>query len=305
MSFPIFESDTFPLIAEKINQILMLSELKLIKTQKVNNIFQAIVPTLSSGKLEISTNILANTTKILSVKFNETTMDVTCHYGMKYYNFDSKKGDIIQLRDLFTEQGYKDVYKYVTKKRVKNLKKEISKLDTAWQKHLDNVIDGYQNDDLSSFYIKKSSIYIDGKNHFSKNQQYSIETISKFTFDEFAPYLNEYGKYLLGETQDITIDYKLNNFPKLYQGKIAGQDVVVLLNIHNDKTVLGIYAYEKYGIGINLEGKISEEKLNLVEKTEDNEENGFIEAMYEEDKITGIWLNKDKSKKYEVMLLRK
>lgn len=313
MSFPIFESDTLPLVAEKINQILLLSELKLIKTQKVNDIFQVMFPKFKEkpvwfGGFDISTSIFTNTTQVLSIKFDEASCGGTCYYWVQYYNFDSKKGDIIQLKDLFTEQGYKTFYKFLTKKRVKFLRKEItSKIqDTTRQKEFHYIIENYQNDYLEDFYIEKGNIYIDGFNRFHKNEKFdNIETVSKFTYAEFAPYLNEYGKYLFGETQDTIINYQLNNFPKLYRGQIAGQDVVWLLTKYPDKTVLGIYAYEKYGIGIDLEGKIEKGKLSMVEKTAYNEDNGFIEATFSEDKIIGIWLNKDKTKQYEVVLLRK
>lgn len=311
MNFPIFEKDTFSLVADKINQTLQLGELALIKTQKVVDIFKVMFPKAEDQPVwgvsfAISTSVFTNTAKVLSMKFDETSCGATCYYWVQYYNFDSKKGDIIRLKDLFTKQGYKQFCQYITKKRVKSFRKAISKLDKVRQKDFNYIIENYQNDNFNDFYIEKGSIYIDGYNSFSKHEKFDgIETISEFVFSEFSMYLNDYGKYLFLEDNVMPIDYKLYNFPKLYKGKIAGQDVILLIKLYYDATVSCIYAYEKYGIGIDLVGKISNGKLNLIEKTADNEDNGFIEATYEDDKIIGIWLNKDKTKKHEVMLLQK
>ena len=197
-----------------------------------------------------------------------------------------------------------------------DVKDEIHrKIEPEYRESFFEAISGaYKVDDLTDFYIKDNNLYLDGENSFSKNAKFDgIETICKFKLSEFKSHLNNYGKSVFGLNNKAVNKYRSNVLPQLFQGKIRNQKVVLLLNTGYENEIKADYAYSKYGKGIFLEGKMENGKLSLTEKLpKPNEkgfikyvDNGFIEADFDGQKITGIWINSDKSKTYNLNLSRK
>lgn len=307
-SFPIF-SKSNKFVAKKINQTLQITELNILKGFETNNIFEEVSiddGTIYGGKLEITFTIQNNSNRLLSVKFAESSCGATCHYWVDYYNFNSGNGDIIQLKDLFTENGYKTFFNFVTKRRIAHLKKELTKKIKADEReYFYDIIGCYERDDLIDYYIKNNTLYIDGENCFSKNQKFSgIKTISRFRLKEFKNYLNGYGKSLFSITKNSIRKYRSNILPQLFYGTIAQQDVLLVLNTGYEKEIRAEYVDLRYGKGIFLQGELNGTELTLIEKIA-KKDNGFIKAKFDGQNIVGTWISKDKTITHELRLTRK
>jgi len=308
-SFPIFLQSFDINSTDRINQLLQISELEILKGFERKNIFENVSKdngTIYGGKVEISFEIKSNTPRLLSLQLNESSCGATCAYWVKYYNFNSGNGEMLQLRDLFTEIGYKIFYKIISKKRISEFKKQLTKLDTSEKDGFLDITGCYEDNNLEDFYIKGNTLYIDGENCFSKNQKSSdIETISKFNLSEFKKYLNDYGKTIFSLNQKTVEKFHSSTLPQLFQGKISEQDVLMVLNNGYKQEMRAEYVYLKYGKGIFLEGELNKNELTLKEKNSDFGDNGFIEAKYDGQQIIGAWTNKNKTKKYKINLTRK
>jgi hypothetical protein len=318
-TFPVFSNSANKYAASKINQILQISELEILKGFEAESIFERISADgggIYGGKAEIKFKVFDNTDKVLSVKLDESSCGATCAYWVKYYNFNSGNGDLIQLKDLFTEKGYETFFAFVTKRRIAQLKNEIRKLKPSERGDFEGISGSYEADDLTDFYVKNNVLYIDGENSFSKNQKFAsieIKRISQFKLSEIKSYLNDYGKSLFGLTKDSIKKYRSNILPQLFQGKIGEQKVILVLNNGYESEMKAEYVYSKYGKGIYVEGKIKANELSLTEKLAkpkesgfiDYVDNGFIEARFDGQNIIGTWTDKDNLKIFDLQLMRK
>lgn len=317
-SFPIFSKSINNYAANKINQTLQISELEILKGFETKSIFEIVSYDgggMYGGKTNLKFRVFDNNSKILSVKLDQSSCGATCTYWVKYYNFNSGNGDLIQLKDLFTPKGFEKFIVFAFKRRVIELKNEIhSKLPPAERSDFENLIGLYKTDDLTDFYVRNNALYIDGENSFHKNQKFSgIKTISKFNLSEFKSDLNDYGKSIFGLNNKAVKNYRSNLLPQLFQGKIGEQNVVLVLNLDYENHIEAEYVYSKYGKGIFLDGKIKDNKLSFTEKISKTTENGmitqvdngFIEAEFDGQKIIGNWQNHDKTKTFNLSLSRK
>jgi hypothetical protein len=309
-SFPVFSNRTEKAATGKINQLLQLAELNLLKVPETEDIFEKArsdnAGTIYGGKTDIETTIEHNSGKFLSIKLNETSSGMTCRYWVQYYTFNSGNGDYIQLKDLFTEKGYRAFHKFAMKRRIADFKKELLKLEPHQREYLLEIIGSYEADELRDFYIKGGSIYIDGENSFAKNDKfYGVETVSKFKLAEFKDYLNDYGRSLFSISKEPVGKFRGDPFFQLFQGTIAGQKVLLLLNKNDNEEIRAEYVYLRYGRGLFLAGELKEDQLTLTEKIPGLEENGYINAKFDGRQIVGTWTNKDRSAAHELRLTRK
>lgn len=318
-SFPVFSKSSSSYATKKINQTLQISELEILKGFEEKSIFERISYDgggIYGAKVSIGFKVYDNNSKVLSVKLDESSCGATCAYWVKYYNFNSGNGDLIQLKDLFTEKGFEKFFAFATRRRIAQLQKEIRKLHPSERGDFEGITGSYKADDLTDFYIKNNDLYIDGENSFSKNQKFAsveIKRISRFKPSEFNSYLNDYGKSLFGTSNNVVKKYRSNVLPQLFQGKIGNQTVVMVLNTGYENEIKAEYIYSKYGKGIYLEGKINANELSLTEKLpKPNEtgfinyvDNGFIKAKFDGQNITGNWTSGDKTNTYELKLTRK
>lgn len=318
-SFPIFSKRINNYSANKINQTMQISELEILKGFETKSIFERVSYDgggIYGNKVSIKFDVFDNTNRVLSVQFNQTSCGATCAYWVKYYNFNSGNGDLIQLKDLFTEKGYEKFFAFVTNRRLAQVKDEIRrKVEPKYRESFfESISNAYKVDDLTDFYIKDNNLYIDGENSFSKNAKFEgIETVSKFNLSEFKSHLNDYGKSIFGLNNKAVKKYRSKVLPQLFQGKIGNQNVVLFLNTGYEKEMKAEYVYSKYGKGVFLEGKLENNKLSLTEKLpKPNEkgftnyvDNGFIEADFDGQNMTRIWRNSDKTKTFDLKLSRK
>lgn len=306
LSFPILQDRGYP--AAKINQLLQMVELRLLKGHEEKSIFELAAfddGTIYGGKVDLKPTIYHNSDRFFSVGFREASCGATCHYWVQYYTFNSGNGDMVQLSDLFTTEGYAKFFQYVTAKRIAKLKREIRKLDVDEQDSFFAKIYDYQMDELNDFYIKSSTLYIDGENSFLKNEKFSgIETVSAFRLREFSAHLNDYGKCFFSVASCSIGKYRSDELPQLFHGTIAGQKVVMALNFGIETEMLADYVYSRYGKTIFVEGEFDNGKLTMIEKGLRNTDNGFIDAVFDGAEVSGTWTSKDRTGTYELSLKR-
>ncbi len=266
-----------------------------------DNIFEKVSidnGTIYGGKVEISFEVISNNSKVLSMKFDESSCGATCAYWNRYYNFNSGNGDLVQLKDYFTPDGFASFNKKVLDKRRIKFKNEIMKVDSTEREYLLDVLDCYETDHIEDYYIKDKTIFIDGENCLSKNQKFfDLDMITKFNLIEFKSYLNDYGKSVFGITRDSVAKYHSNELPQLFKGFIDNSlPILLILDRDYENNMRGVYAYLKYGRGIYLEGELNNKQLTLTENTSDFEDNGYINATFDGKHINGTWTNKNKTK---------
>lgn len=305
-SFPFFSSRNTFSVSKKINQLLQISELEILRTSPDKNIFKKITADNSGiygAKVAISYAIQTNSSKILSLKFDQASCGMTCHYWVRYYNFNAQNGDLLQLKDMFTEIGYREFYKKVAQKRINQLRKEIKKLGKVEQASFKEIERFYADDDLKDFYIKNGNLYIDGDNSFHKNLKSSgIETVCMFRSSEFKRFLNAGGKSIFNLNNQSIKEFHSKSLPQLFEGKIAEKNVLMVINTGYKNDIRAEYVYQKYGEGIFLSGHLNDTTLSLTEKNKDYNDIGIIKAKFKNNQIEGTWISKKNNKIHKVSL---
>lgn len=304
LSFPVFYCNQDSLSAKKINQFLQISELEILKGYETKNIFEKVNKNtggIYGGKVEISFETSNNNEKLLSISFNEASCGMTCGYWTSYYNFNSKNGDLIQLKDLFNEQNFETLNKYIKNKRIQEYRKEIMKLDTTENEGLLEVIRLIEKDDLTTYYIENNTLYIDGNNLLNKSEKFlDLNMITKFSISEFEMYLNEYGKCVFYKSNESIKKFRSSSLPQIYKGTIAGEKILLVLNSGYQNLYIGEYVYLKYGHGIYIEGKLEDGILTMTESNEKESEAGQLKIKFEGFKLSGTWTNKENTKTYKI-----
>ena len=301
-SFPVLYSQTADSQAAAIiNQHIQLSELELLKKHSSDDIFEKIAQdngTIYGGKVSISYDVFANTQNILSLKFTEASCGATCNYWSQFYTFNSGNGDAIELKDIFSSQGFKAFRTYANAKCSNYLRKEFIKKDSIGLEDTASILECYQNSELDDYFIKGSSIFIDGEHCLMKYQRFlGLDMITEFKLDEFKDYLNDYGRAIFAPLHDAIAQYRSASLPQLFEGSIGESNSIIFIMRHSfDDRIVGLYAYLKYGTGIYLEGNLNNQRLSLTEKDENFNDNAYIDATFDGERIIGTWKNKDKSK---------
>jgi hypothetical protein len=301
-SFPVFFAQAIDsLAAIIINQHLQLSELEMLKKPSLDNIFEKVAEdngTIYGGKVSISYDVFENTQNILSLKFTEASCGATCNYWSQFYTFNSGNGDAIELKDIFSSQGFKVFRTYANAKCSNYLRKEFINKDSIGLEDTASVLECYQSSELDNYFIKGSSIFIDGEHCLMKYQRFlGLNMTTEFKFYEFKDYLNDYGRAIFAPLHNAIAQYRSTSLPQLFEGSIGESNSIIFIMRHGfDDRMEGLYAYLKYGTGIYLEGKLNGQSLNLTEKDKNFNDNAYIDATFDGERIIGTWKNKDKSK---------
>ncbi len=161
-----------------------------------------------------------------------------------------------------------------------------------------------EDDDLADYYLSGDSLVVDVFNCLSKFEKvFGTDAYTYFSFNELRPYLNDYGRAVLGLSTTPVKNFRSQSLPQLMSGHVNGKYPVFLLMRRNwGDDVYGIYAYKKYGVGITLRGTLEGDNLSLVEWDEDFDDNGYIEGTFSGDRISGVWKSKEKSRPYSFVV---
>lgn len=311
LHFPVFyrkPADTRT--TEKINQYLQLSELELLNGLQTKTIFEKVKiddGSLYGRKWDMTYSIYSNNEKVLSLGFDESSSGMTTHYWSRYYTFNAKNGDVIQLSDLFTLQGYRKFHKYLIKKSIREFRKQLLGIDTTITNNSDwdEIIPELGQSNITDFYIKGTSIILDGNNLLNKDQKIAMDITVKFKLPEFESYLNDYGKCIFGLKSGDIAEYRSCSSPQLFTGKIDKYPVLFIIRQIYANEYEGIYCYQKFGKGIYMTGKVANGKIKLEEKTDQLENRAFIKGKITQDSITGTWTKNVKGPSLQLLVYRK
>ncbi len=312
-SFPILKSGKES--DKKINQLLQLTELRALADIKYKHLFDTVSiddGSIYGGKHAISYKIHSNNERIFSVGFDNSSCGATCHYWVTYHNFNSQNGDRIVLRDLFTNDGYKQFADIVSRTRVKKYRSEVmKKVEAEEQESFLTAVGWIEADDLDDFAIEPNAMLIDGENTLHKGMKFNgINMEVRFGLPVFKKFLNEYGKTVFGLRKGSTAKYRSNSLPQLFTGTVNGKSPFVAV-VFNDRYdgVEGIYAYLKYRTGIYLTGQLDKHQVSLTEHilipkplnphtntSHKWEDGGTISGTFNGQQLEGTWADRSKTK---------
>ncbi len=307
MKFPIFDNINLNEAVTKINTHLQMAELSQLARVKNKSIYNRVCPnTHDYKKVGMYLEVKSNTPKILSLRFDIQYSWLTMAYWSSFYNFNPQNGDLIQLTDLFTEEGYKKFKRKVFKTRRSDFS---SFFNDSIPEYLDDIIDCYERSNLSDFYVQNNAIYIESMNCFSKGQMFhGANTLYKFNLASFQDDLNDYGLVLFGlkENEAHYHNYMATSLPALFKGTIRGKEITLLLGCKSvySNAIQGQYLYNKYGKCMLLKGELDGDYIQLNEtQLTTNEHTGNIIANLTTNNITGVWSG-NSSSSYPILLER-
>jgi len=306
-SFPVIHADV-ELVQEKINILLQLSELDLIKGKEEKNIFEIVRSddvSIHAGKVYMGFHILNNTRKNLAIKFVQGSCGMTCANWVCYYNFNPQNGDRYALQDFFTDSNFTAFKNYITPIRQQKIKKQIDELkkteETGFEeiKYLEEYLYGYiEEDDLNDFYFTSDSLFFDNYNLLYKNDKYlyDFNHLTGIPIKDIQYLLNDFGKSALLTGENLK-NFQSMAEPQLYEGTIGNKsEFYLLFRNEYENNFDGIYAYKKYGKAIDLEGKFKDSQYSFIEYNDNYEE--IADITFEKDKttLTGYWQNRKGNK---------
>jgi len=320
-SFPIFSNGRANKTSTRINQFLQLTELYFVSKYPVSsNIFhqaKANDGSIYGGKFAMSPSIYSNNSRVISLGFNESSSGATTHYRVKYYTFNSGNGDRIELRDLFTPDGYLMFNELVLKRRSAKYRKEVEKkVEPDEQDAFLGVLGSFEYDDLSDFYIQRQAIVIDGWNMLGKSLISDVDMTVSFSLPVFEGYLNDYGRALFGVDRADISKFRSEQLPQLFSGTVNGTyPIVMVLGIHDKNQYAtyyrGFYAYLRYGDALLISGDDEKDRIDLTERVLsptviDNElgphrrvqDNGYISGKLSGMTFSGTWTDLAHSKQF-------
>jgi len=303
LSFPVLSgNDAY--VTGKINNHLQLSELEIINGKNDKSLFDWITRYQSGfygRRTDLDYKILSNSDRNFAVCFDENSCGMTCHYWKSYHNFNPRNGDrYSSLRDFFTEDNYKVFHTYVTVKcqhcillQLYEEKPSHEYIRLFWS----DLMPSISKDDLESYYFNNDSIFFDSFNLTGKNDplRYTVDHVVGIAIKEVEPLLNDFGRAALITGNDLK-NFRSVSEPQLYEGYIGDNlDIYMLFRerYKNESTIryVGIYAYKKYGWGINLNGEEKSGNLELLESDEDMEDKALLKFSIENNILKGTWNN--------------
>jgi hypothetical protein len=267
--------------------------------------------TIYGGKTSMNATVYSNSSRILSIGFDEASCGMTCAYWHRYHNFNPGNGDRIQLEDLFNDDGYKEFRDLVFRRRSGLYRKEVSrKVPVGERQYMLDQTPLLGDDELRDFYVQQGSLLIDGENFLSKNNKFfGLNMKVRFGLNEFKSLLNDYGKAVFGLSKIGVGRFRSMSLPQLFEGKVDNKwPFALVLTANRDGSAYGVYAYLQHGVGIDLQGEVSETGEFIftervlrnarpeVQWLHDGEyvENATIKAKLNNHAIVGEWTSRDK-----------
>jgi|KBSSwiS6_1023812.scaffolds.fasta_scaffold01408_2 hypothetical protein len=214
--FPRVVGDSY--IAKKINTYLQTTilETTLIKSG-TKTLFDEIryIPMEDSvgqsGYTSMNYSILINSTDILSLQFDFETMGAYPEYHKGYYNFNSKTGQLITIKNILTETGLKKISMELIKIRSERINDWINEMDTTYNTRSDGEDSSFiaekfaecnSSSDSANISIRQGSIVFYKEYCFPHVvRPYDTDLDIKFTYKYLLNYLTPFGKKILQSKQ--------------------------------------------------------------------------------------------------------
>lgn len=313
--FPVVSYPQNPLVENKINTFLQVSELEYIpdsggnpfkKVSTASNSYTSYVYFYSWKKLETPRNIL-------SICIDGEASGAYPEGFSDWKNFDLRTGNYINAEDLFQASSVKTVNGLIQKrikKRVgdfltelkseKNISEEVQEQIGLYE----GCFMDYTLNDVKYFFAKDKITFIAGRcsNHAMRALDDLGSHELEFTYKELEKYWSPYAKKLISGSEKVDGTSPAN---KLFKGKIDGKyPITVLFNgINEDNSFSATYWYDKNKQPINWRGEFVHDHFSITEDDYHSEElkqwipRALIEANLKGNKIIGTWQDY-KTKKY-------
>jgi len=309
--FPILNFHRNARVETKINRLLQLSELMGLVDQKRRKVFEQIMINdggLYGRKVSLFYQVYTNNPRVFSVRIDNSMDGATTHWWASYYNFNAQNGDVISLRDLFTEAGYEKFFKLTVSKRSQAYRSEVArKIVLGERETYLQILGSIETDDLSDFALGDRSITVDGSDLLGKAYCCAdLRMAVRFDLQVFRPWLNEYGRTVFALQPGNLARFRSNNLPQLFTGTVDGKSpFAAVLNVIGGEQIEGVYAYLKYRKGIYLDGTLENNQVHLNENvlvetemnynTDSNHrytKGGSISGKLDSSGLNGIWTDK-------------
>lgn len=300
-AFPVFSLKSDSVVTKKINAFIQLSELEMLNGYEKKNPFERVAIGIKNpvpGKEMIQYVLNQNNERLLSVAFTQSYCNWGCNYWCSYYNFNSKTGDLVYLKDIFSQTGYSDFGQVLLTKRLQGYEAGKSKTDSISKADYLNLPSCYSIDPLQDFTIRNDSLLIDGTKCFGKGlAKMDINPITAFAIKDLKKYLNPYGLILFGIAKGNLQNQLSHQLPQLFAGNIGSDSIYFILNVQPNAAFTGIYFNLNNGITKQLTGNIVNGQLQLTEMDAVGKAEGFIEANFDGSTLIGMHLSNDKNTK--------
>lgn len=317
--FPLISYRGKPLLENKINTFLQVSELEYVpnsggnpfkRASTATNSYSNYVDYYSWEKMESPENILSITME----------GEASGAYPENFFiakNFDLRTGNYINVEDLFGPDAAKTIKNLIQKEIKKQiadflvvLKAEKNQSDEVLAQIglYENCYTDYGLDGMEYYFAKDKLKFIAPRcaNHAMRALDELDSHVIEFSYKFLEKYWSPYAKNLVSGSSQVDPTSFRN---KLYKGTIGGKyPVTVLINRLYDEQGGGAsfnasYWYDKNKKLIEWNGKMKGNHISITESEFYSEEarqwmvTGFVEADIKGNRITGTWQD-NKTKKY-------
>lgn len=297
-SFPVIKGRENPQTVLKINTMLQLTELSKTIHDTDKNIFSELYDTsgeVSFGVTSLGFEILTNNSKNLSIAINAEWCGASCGHWTNYYNFNPRNGDAISLYDLIDSAKITAATDSILEKRIRHFMNQLKNITDEEMIDTNEVINDMNNSNLSYFFIRNDSIFIDDEECLSKfEKHFDLDMKTVFTLEELNPWLNEYGKAVLSDSKKEISNFRGKDFPQLFYGQMKDSlSFFFSFRLYYEYNGSGFFAFTKDGIAHSLDGTYDNNHFELTEHDINFNDIGFIKADYHDGKISGNYFSKE------------
>lgn len=310
-NFPVVSFPSKPLIENKINIFLQVSELEYIPGSGKNpfqlastatNSYQNFVYFYEWKKLETPQNIL-------SLSIDGEASGAYPEGFSEWKNFDLRTGNHINNQDIFKPDSTGTIEKIINKNvgdKIQGFLDEIKSHSDhdhdeneqirMYEECLESVKDGKLA--YTKFFFGKDRLTI-VRERCSNHAMRALDDLGSYEialpYKDIQQYLSAYGKNLLSESEKAVRQNTAEN--KLYKGKIDQRYPITLLikQIYEDGSFSAFYWYDKNKKLIEWTGSLRNSHISVTENDYYSEElkkwipKASIEADVKGNKIVGTW----------------
>ena len=320
---PSLEENNFPEVfnskngklADKINTFLQIKHLEHLPKKFTKNPFEKVAsdPQNCCSYTEFyDWKVNKTNASILSLSISGETNGAYPEGFDDYENFDTKTGNPILLKELFTESGFKSIDKQFVAKikneirgylktipaMIKKSKRKSAERETLEEQQLmytdclsyikAGEITGYTN-----FYFENQTLFLI-RERCSNHAMRGIDELDKyeisFNYSKIKPFLSSYGNSLFLNSNKNLVSKTPEG--KLFKGFIDKKyPITVLVNQFNDGGGVDfLYWYDKTKELILCSGNLVDDTFELYETDKDENPTVKVNVKFiENKKIIGTW----------------
>jgi hypothetical protein len=315
-------------VAAKVNDHLFIALYNVMAPKKVGVALGSADGVMIDGTVSQDFKVTRNDGRVLSLAFDGEGCGAYCASWRTSYNFDARTGRMLDAGDLFTAKGKEALKQKMSKERLSQYRKQLAALkkslaplekksdaksregaaDLVERIALNSRCAGEEDPEESEppsgdhrFELAGEAINLVAE-RCSSHAERALDDVDEvqlsIPYAALRPYLTAYGKSLLlgeGNAKQDSI------YGQILRGKLGGTTAIsMLISKGNDREVVGMVFYDRFGKPINVTGKHSGDTLVLNEVGDDGSAKvGTWQLTLSGNRLTGKWVGK---KTFEVEL---